>query len=259
MIFAQESLTFSILDVMELEQSNVNMVNRGRPFSALSFRLSADTVLACGGEEHRLRSGAVSFVPAGVDYRRISKTDRVIVVHFDLADYRTGRIECFTPEEPDRIEGLFRRLLAAWEGREPGYRHEATALLHEIFRECYLAIAPEGGASSRIGRAVDYIHRHYTDPHLTVSAAAERSYMSEVYFRKLFRKEFGESPRKYIVGLRLRHAADLIVMGYHTLPEVAYRSGYTDYKYFSVEFKRLMGVSPSEYAAAHEAKQKTAP
>ena len=71
--------------------------------------------------------------------------------------------------------------------------------------------------------------------------------MSEVYFRRLFNLEFGTSPQKYIVHLRILHAKGLISTGYHTLKEVAYLSGYTDYKYFSVEFKKKVGVSPSEY------------
>ena len=71
--------------------------------------------------------------------------------------------------------------------------------------------------------------------------------MSEVYFRRLFKAEFGISPQKYIINLRMQNAVGLISTGYYSLQEVAYMSGYKDYKYFSVEFKRLMGVSPSGY------------
>ena len=71
--------------------------------------------------------------------------------------------------------------------------------------------------------------------------------ISEVYFRRIFKKEFGISPQKYIVSLRIQNAKALIDAGYFSLQEVAYLSGYSDYKYFSVEFKRVMGASPSEY------------
>ena len=82
---------------------------------------------------------------------------------------------------------------------------------------------------------------------LTIADVAKRSFMSEVYFRKLFREEYGTSPQKYIVNLRIQNAAGLISTGYYSLKEVALMSGYNDYKYFSVEFKRIMGASPSEY------------
>ena len=71
--------------------------------------------------------------------------------------------------------------------------------------------------------------------------------MSEVYFRKLFKEEYGVSPQKYIIDLRIQNAVGLISTGYYSLKEVAYMSGYSDYKYFSVEFKKKMGISPSEY------------
>ena len=72
--------------------------------------------------------------------------------------------------------------------------------------------------------------------------------MTEVYFRKLFKEEYGISPQKYIIGLRLQNAAGLMATGYYSLKEVAAMSGYQDYRYFSVEFKRKYGVSPSAYA-----------
>ena len=71
--------------------------------------------------------------------------------------------------------------------------------------------------------------------------------MSEVYFRKLFKSELGISPKKYIIKLRIQKAVSLINTGYYSLKEVAEMCGYTDYKYFSVEFKGAVGCSPSEY------------
>ena len=249
MIFEEESLTFRILDVLELEQGNVNMYNKARSFHALSYRIEADTLLSTKGGEYRLRDNDIAFVPCGLNYRRISKTDRVIVVHFELSGYPAEEIELFTPQHPEALRSLFYRLLACWQGRALGYKHEAAAILYEIFLECCRQNASPKNETSRIRRSVDYIRRHYTEPQLSIPTVAAQSYMSEVYFRRLFKQEFGTSPQKYIVSLRIGHAASLIATGYHTLKEIAYLSGYTDYKYFSVEFKRQMGVSPSEYAA----------
>ncbi|MBQ4150610.1 MAG: helix-turn-helix transcriptional regulator, partial [Clostridia bacterium] len=65
--------------------------------------------------------------------------------------------------------------------------------------------------------------------------------------RKIFKAEYGISPQKYIINLRIQKATELIETGDYSLKEVALLSGYNDYKYFSAEFKRLLGVSPSEY------------
>ena len=100
---------------------------------------------------------------------------------------------------------------------------------------------------SKIKESVNYINSRFATPWVSVSDAAELSFMSEVYFRKLFKAEYGISPQKYIIKLRLEKASELIKSGDYSLKEVAIMSGYTDYKYFSTEFKRAFGCSPSEY------------
>ena len=89
--------------------------------------------------------------------------------------------------------------------------------------------------------------KNYKKSDLSIKEIADRSYMSEVYFRKLFKEEYGVSPQKYVKNLRIQNAVGLISAGYYSLKEIAYMSGYNDYKYFSVEFKKKIGVSPSEY------------
>ena len=88
---------------------------------------------------------------------------------------------------------------------------------------------------------------HYSDCNLSVSEVAAQSFISEVYFRKLFKSEYGVSPQKYITGIRIQNAVYLISTGYYSLKEIALMTGFTDYKYFSTVFKKQLGVSPSKY------------
>ena len=133
-----------------------------------------------------------------------------------------------------------------------GYKHKCSALLCEIFAECYKQNYTEKSKNSKIQGAVEYLLKNYKSSALTVKEIAEQSFMSEVYFRKLFKAEYGTSPQKYIMGLRIQNAVSLLSAGYHSLKEIAYLSGYNDYKYFSIEFKRAMGVSPSEYLGLYK-------
>lgn len=247
MFFEKESFSFHILDVLELKQRQVSTRNSGRNFSALSFRLRADAVLRTRTGAHRMTDHSVAYVPARLDYDRVAEVDEMIVVHFEAIDYSTHEIETFTPRDPERLQVLFERIRDLWEQRAVGYRHRCAAVLCEILAECYVQNFVAEQKPSRIRRSVDYLQAHFRQSDLTVGALAERSFMSEVYFRKLFREEFGISPQRYLIELRIRHAVGLISTGYYSLKEVADLSGYRDYKYFSTEFKRIMGVSPSEY------------
>ena len=247
MFFEKELLSFHILDVLEIKQNNVSMFNTGRNFNALSFRFRADAVLKTETREYHMEDNYVSYVPARLDYSRSAKVDELIVIHFDTANYHTEEIEYFEAQNPEVLSKLFRKILECWNQKELGYKYNCSAILCEIFAECYAENYVPSIQNSKIQNSVEYILANYKKSNLTIKEIAEQSFVSEVYFRKLFKEEYGISPQKYIIKLRIQHAFGLISTGYYSLNEVAYMSGYNDYKYFSVEFKKATGVSPSEY------------
>ncbi len=247
MIFENNLLSLSILDVLSLDLGGVNSQNGGRHFDAISLRLRSDAVLEANGRSVHADGGSLCYLPAHLDYKRSATVDEFIVIHFHTADYVGREIELFIPDDFEKFRSLFESALEAWSSKDSGYMYRATAVLYQIFAECSRAFAPRERRRSKIHASVEYMLENYRDPDITVSEIAKRSFMSEVYFRKLFKLEFGTSPQKYIIDLRLRHAEKLMSTGYYSLSQVAYESGYTDYKYFSSEFKKRNGVSPSKY------------
>ncbi len=69
--------------------------------------------------------------------------------------------------------------------------------------------------------------------------------------RQLFRQikeNIGQTPKQYIKTLRLAKARDLLEdKTYDSVKAVALSVGYKDIKYFSSQFKKAYGRSPSEY------------
>ena len=124
---------------------------------------------------------------------------------------------------------------------------KAASVLCEIFSDIYSVNRPSITKNLLINESVEFAIKNFSDPSLTVETLADISHISETYFRKLFREEYGISPKKYIINLRIIYAKELISMGYYTLPEVSELAGFNDYRYFSVTFKKLAGRSPSEY------------
>ena len=247
MFFEKDILSFNIIDVLELKQRNVDMSNSGRNFNALSFRFRSDAVLMTKTKKHSMKDNYVSYVPARLDYTRVASVDELIVVHFDTINYNTKNIEYFIPTDPSAFAGLFRKMLDVWNKKEIGYKYKSSAILCEIFAECYKQNYVSESQNSKIQNSVEYILKNYKKNDLSIKEIADKSFMSEVYFRRLFKEKYGISPQKYIINLRIQNAVGLISAGYYSLKEVAYMSGYNDYKYFLVEFKKKMGISPSEY------------
>ncbi len=245
MFFDNDSLSFRILDVVSLKQENVALLNTERNFDALSFRYSSDAILD-DGEVRQMGDGEICFIPARVTYTRCAAHDELIAVHMSIADYVSAELEHFTVQDTIRMGSLFREIYAVWRAKQVGYRYKCAALMNEIFRECFRENyrTVETGV---IAPSLAYLNEHLTDPDLSIADLAACSFVSEVYFRRLFKEKFGISPQKYIIERRIQHAVGLMATGYYSLSEVALLSGYTDYPYFSSEFKRLKGVSPTEY------------
>ncbi len=256
MFFEREDVLVTLLDVLYLEQSDIRIVNTGRNFDALSFRYEADTVIKTDTENLQLYSNTVGYFPARVQYTRIAKHDRMIVVHFNGINLPTGNIQLFHPQDPQILRELFQKLLDCWTQKKKGYKYACTAIFYRILEVIYKQAHADKEADTIIGKGVAYIKENFAKPDITVKAAAKYANVSEVYFRKLFKEQFGISPRKYIMDTRIKHAVSLIESGYYPLGEISAMLGFSDYKYFSVAFHKMIGVPPSQYQYRFTAKER---
>ena len=247
MIFDHSSVSFQILDVLYMEQENALSINKGRNFDALSFRIEADTIIEYEGKRVDFWDNTIGFFPSNTNYTRRAKKEKMIVVNFKVFDYHTNEIERFIPEESEKYRALFEEMLACWQGKGTAYKYKSAAILYTIFAELYSDSKAVAAEKSKIQPSLDYIEQNYLKCDFSLAEAAEKSYLSPTYFRRVFKAEKGVSPKQYIISRRINYAASLILTGYYSLLEVSETCGYTDYKHFSAEFKKLLGVSPSRY------------
>lgn len=247
LIFEKDNLSFKLLDVVELKQNDVHLFNSGRNFDALSFRFRADTEIRSEGKVFHIKDNSVSFFPAHLDYTRNSAVDEFIVIHFNSLDYFSKSFTFFYPPRPEEIAPLFCEILDCWKKKDAGYRYRCTSILYEILAKIREQHPTPNRYDPRIEKGVLYIKENFKDPALSVTDAADASSISEVYFRKLFKKQFGVSPKTYIINARIKHAVNLIDSGYYSLTEIAEMCGFEDYKYFSSQFHKIKGVPPSKY------------
>jgi AraC-like DNA-binding protein len=93
---------------------------------------------------------------------------------------------------------------------------------------------------------IDYIDTHFHQP-LTLDDLAVRFAVSKSAFCLLFPQFAGMPPKQYITQKRMETAALLVRSTDLPLSEVARRVGYDEFSTFYRNFKRLIGVSPSQY------------
>lgn len=94
------------------------------------------------------------------------------------------------------------------------------------------------------------LHRHLTEP-LTLEQLAAGHHLSVTHFSRLFRKHFSTSPMHYIIQQRMARAASLLVETSAPIKQISDNVGYEDAYYFSRLFKRITGLTPSDYRKQH--------
>jgi len=102
-----------------------------------------------------------------------------------------------------------------------------------------------------ISKAIDYISDHYMEP-LKVSELSEKCHMSEAHFRRLFSSYMKMSPIEYINSVRINIACDYMRKTNDSIFDIAHKCGFTTESTFHRNFKKVMGVSPSEWRNSPE-------
>lgn len=105
----------------------------------------------------------------------------------------------------------------------------------------------KGDKSKYVLQAMDYIGEHYHDPNITVGEIAQHLGLSEGHLSHTFKKETDYTLLNYLTRYRIHKAMELLRDCRLKVYEVAEQVGYKDITYFSSTFKKLVGVTPSEY------------
>ena len=105
----------------------------------------------------------------------------------------------------------------------------------------------KGDKSKYVLEAMDFIGRPYSDPSISIGLIAQHLGISEGHLSHLFKKETDYTLLNYLTRYRIHKAMELLKDCRVKVYEVAEQVGYRDIAYFSATFKKLVGVSPSEY------------
>ncbi len=95
-------------------------------------------------------------------------------------------------------------------------------------------------------RAVKHISLNY-QKEISVKSVADSLFISESYLSRLFKNKVGQTFGDYLTYYRIKKACELLKKPDGKIYEVANYIGYKDQRYFSMIFKKLVGVTPKEF------------
>lgn len=107
------------------------------------------------------------------------------------------------------------------------------------------------GTRSEICRALEYIAENYKRE-ITLEEVAAEVGLSKNHFCRLFKNEMNDNFISYVNSYRIRKAMYLIDKYDMRMKEVTVEVGMTDYRYFCKVFKKVAGVTPSDYKKVHD-------
>lgn len=91
-----------------------------------------------------------------------------------------------------------------------------------------------------------YIHEHYQED-ITREDVARAVSLAPEYYAKQFKRETGVAVKDYINQHRVEVAKELLRTTEKKVTDIAMDVGFSDSSYFTVVFRKIVGMSPSEY------------
>lgn len=94
-----------------------------------------------------------------------------------------------------------------------------------------------------------YLHANLSQ-RLTLADVCRENLVGRSYLQKIFREKTGGGVMEYFGELKIRAAQEYIRDGRYNFTEIASMLGYNSIHYFSRHFKKVTGMTPSEYASS---------
>jgi len=226
----------------EFRKGKIKTVS-GRNYHSLSFRPCGRVLFEVDGKRHISEGGGITFMPAGVSYQtQVLSEGELWVVHFMTAVPFPKASPVFLDKADADIKSVLSELCESYQAGEE-HKYKRMSLIYTLLERTEHRLRP---VPRRLRQAKDYIDTHFAED-ISIAALAKKAGLSDVHFRNEFKKYFEQSPLSYLKTVRLENAKLLLRSGYYSVSDTALDCGFGSISYFSAEYKRLTGMSPSEY------------
>lgn len=230
-------------------------------YSKFYFICEGEGWLKIGDREYYPEPGQLFLMPEGVKQSYSCISDQPFQKYWCHFSAKVGDINLFKmleinhvcgPVDPKVIQEIFRSLTNHTKS-DAVYAHLlAKSKLMELFSYFIMNIDVEGiifknlNSIEKLTNVLAYIDSNIEN-NITVQELAEIAYMHPNYFIRLFKQHIGVPPIQYITRRKTEKAKALLMSTKSSVSEIAEHLGFSDLYYFSKQFKKNVGLSPSEF------------
>ncbi len=108
---------------------------------------------------------------------------------------------------------------------------------------------------TQIRPAINYIDANYDKP-ISLADIARISHLSVSRLAHIFKEQMGITIIDYLTSVRIERAKQLLLATGQSCTEICFQVGYNNQSYFSRTFKELVGMTPRQFRARNQRKEK---
>ncbi|PIH56985.1 AraC family transcriptional regulator [Paenibacillus sp. LK1] len=250
------------LEAYQFEGIMQKFPNHFHDYYVIGFIEQGKRHLVCNNEEYMLNTGdMIIFNPHDphaceqvdgrtLDYRCINIQPEVMrqyVQEITGQDY-LPRFTSPVFYQSEHVTSLYELHQMILEEQADFHKEELLLfLLEQLMREYADAEPPIStqDVTIEISRVCEYIETHYMES-ITLNQLVELTGLSKYHLLRLYTRQKGISPYRYLETIRINQAKRLLEQG--QLPiEVAAQTGFSDQSHFTNFFKKLIGLTPKQY------------
>ena len=227
------------------------------PFYSVEYVVEGGGQLKLNQSEHRLQPGSVFTYGPGVAQEITTDNKSPLTKYFidffgveskailTAAHLKPGTVASVFP--PGELVPLFDEIIRNGRRGTPGSAEICARLLEALVLKLAEARAPLSGqetlAFATYQHCREHIQRHFLRLR-SVAKVAEDCHLDNTYLCRLFQRYDHQSPYRWLVQLKMNHAAERLQLPGAMVKQVAEEAGFANQFHFSRVFKSVFGIPP---------------
>jgi len=243
-----------LIRLLRFSNCSYSVLPHWHEHTEIHFILEGDARMKCGEEAWDLNAGDCAIINSCELHEGIGGRCSFLCLILPPSFFESEHVLFQKIVRDAFLMDIIKRINERYSSKDTADRLEvkgyACLLVSHLMRgyaqESLSAAAWAGYASKRnkVNAALEYIGQHY-DQSLSTKQLADRLFLSEGYFCKIFREVTGRTVIDTINRLRMDKAEEMLRHTDTTVTETALRCGISDINYFARLFKKIKGYSPS--------------
>ena len=222
----------------------------------LMYMICGELTASFDSREFVLHSGDFICIPPFTEYcYRCTSEESVkyFWIHFTgrdsaetLSESGIAPLTVSTARAVSENAPLYESLFGEFRSRHPSFLYRTALILRNVLMTLSSQADTEAHQRSALDVSLRYIHTNLKQD-LSVKRLAEMEYLSQGYYRSLFKQITGLSPSEYVAEQRVHRACQLLLETDMSIERISEAVGITDRLYFQRFFKKHTGIPPAIY------------